>query len=315
MSEATATQTAPATGAQATGTAADEANRGDAAKGTAAAGATVQAGDAMAVQSEEQQAGGEGAAGESAGAGEGGEGVAAGSEPVLRYSDDHLTAAKAEAEDAGYRKGRVEYDGQIKERRKQLTQAYAGTEAELAPALRQLRNELDLDEDSANRVIGRVQQAFGAATDIALAVAAETYAEAINALFETTEERKAFWERAEGVDPGLSATEVIKLAAEHLALGTDAIKQAKPEDLLKANKGLAAHVAALGDAKYESGREQGRKDPRGEHSTEAITGAAGSLSYAAYMAMSSEDRAKQDEGAVRAMWAQRSEEMRRGGQG
>lgn len=69
------------------------------------------------------------------------------------------------------------------------------------------------------------------------------------------------------VDADKPLSEVLPVVVEAMALGSDAVRKAKPEDLIEANKALKAHVAEQVNESYKKGRKN--PYPDGEPETPA----------------------------------------------
>lgn len=219
-------------------------------------------------------AGGEGTPNEGEG-NQGGEGNTPPNPDELKYSENSLSAARDAASQEARDSALRERDDAYKARRGQLAQAITEKNGHASPVIDSVAKAIrtlsaDLTDQEIEPALKAVRDARNIIEEAAFVVTAQGYEAALNSTFSNEDERKAFWEKAEGLDPALDVTAVLPLYAETKALGTRAVKEADPEDLIKANPKLRAHIATQLDAKYASGREQGRKDPRGEAGAEGV---------------------------------------------
>jgi hypothetical protein len=194
------------------------------------------------------------------------------SEGELRYSESSLVAERDAAREEGRLTALREREETTRERRKQLAAAIAetaGPSSVITSAKKAMQSTLSesLTDADMEPVLKVIRDARSTIEEAAFVVAANAYESAINSGFENDADSKAFWERAAGLDPALDAATVLPLYAEQKALDTKAVKEADPELLLKANPKLRAYVTKAGDERYRVGRDQGRKDPRGEAGT------------------------------------------------
>lgn len=239
---------------EAKGAAEEEAKPGDeSAKGTSDASATVHGEDSSNL-TEEQKA--EQAANE------------------LKYSEATLAAERETAEKTGFERARSEDSERRKARFQDVQRLIKENDGDRPAVIRAVRNalgKLPVLEDGQSFVdadfepiIKTVSDAMGIATDAALATVNDIYIGEINRLFEKDDERRAFWDKAQALDPTMHVSDILDLLIEDRALGSKRVHDAEPDDLIKANPKLRSHISKLGDEKFKAGREQGRKDPAGD---------------------------------------------------
>ena len=104
---------------------------------------------------------------------------------------------------------------------------------------------LELTPEESETVMKPAREALGLVTDLALALADNDYRETINRLLEADkDDPKAFWAEADGRSVG----GVLDLLVERRARNSKWVKDADPDDLIKASSKLRAHIGRIEDA-------------------------------------------------------------------
>lgn len=187
----------------------------------------------------------------------------------LIHSERSMSAAREAALEEGRISAIRERDETTRERRQRLAAAVAESDAAPAPVIRSVEQALrqlasDLTPDEIEPVLKVVRNARSTIEDAAFLIANQGWKNAIDQGFDNADDAKAFWAKAEALDPALDGTAILPMYAEHRALSTKAVRDADPEALLKSNSKLRAHLEAYGDTRFKAGRTQGQVDPAGE---------------------------------------------------
>ena len=207
----------------------------------------------------------------------------------LKYSERSWNSMREAAVEEARTTALREREDSQKTARQRLVTAVTEASAHPAPVIDAVKKELlklssDLDDDEMEPILKAVRDARSSIEGAALLIAADEYYNAINAGFDTEADAQAFWEKGAALDPALDASKILPLYAEHKALSTRAVKEAAPEDLLKANSKLRAHFDVEGDRRQAAGRTIGQKDQLLEEGSSEGRAGGGALTPSAYAA-------------------------------
>lgn len=191
----------------------------------------------------------------------------------LKYSERTYQANREQALAEGRALALTERNATEEARRQRLLERVTDSDASPAPVIRQVKSALknlssDLSDDEMEPVVKVVRDVRSALESAAFDIVANDYKDAIDASLGGPDKASAFWQHAEGVSPTLDVPTVLRLHAEAVAMTTDAVKKAKPEDLIAANPALKVYFNEQKDKWVAEGREYGRTDPEGDPTAE-----------------------------------------------
>lgn len=222
-----------------------------------------------------------------------------------RYTQAYIDAALEADREETRAVTREEVTNAQKERRQQvvsLVQSASDGNVPLVRMARQMLSEpftLDgipttLPPTTINAMVERVQATVDHAVEGSLALASKGYEDAINGILKTDGARESFWKRARGLDPALSAGEILPMLVEELALDAKSLRGADLDTLTgrsaKAKKELIQRLEDAEQAGITKGLRS--KVTGGDGSSGRAGGSSlGTTSYDDYMSMTAHERA------------------------
>lgn len=218
----------------------------------------------------------------------------------LKYSEETYTAARDEADAAGFERGRTEYFTRDADRRRDIAASLEGTDLAPAPVLRNWETRLgqmEVAPEEAQGFLTDARNVFTAMVEGALVIAGDAYHQAIS--LGVPEARRAAFQVT--IADKEQPAEVAIAFANEVALEMPAVVNADPEDLYKVNKKLATQKQLDYDQAYAAGRKQGQIDPVQGRTPNGESGSSSSMDWNGYRGLpqAEKDRLEREDPQLR----------------